>query len=291
MFETRLHIAFWATEMVRQASVEGMLPPSRSEIRYDCGSSRTIPGTVIASRFSLAVSAVFIALFFLLAPRANALAEQSNVDTGLQPAATHAPLAFTTSLQPALEQVGASIGQIQIDRWKLPREWKSQLHNDASSIQQDLSHQLPALIEQAQASPAALDAQMRVMQNVNALYDVLVRLTMAANLTEKKQDAAMLDGALQQLEAARKTASDELLRGISQQNRQILHLQSQLVENQAAEHPSASPSKTIIVDNGATRHRPRHRSVHRNKPSPTPPTTKPGQSGAHAPQTNATNQK
>ena len=81
------------------------------------------------------------------------------------------------------------------------------MQSDADSITSDLSHQLPGLLQQAQATPTALDAQMRVMQNVDALYDVLVRLTLAADLTEKKSDAALLDNALQQLEAARKTAT------------------------------------------------------------------------------------
>jgi hypothetical protein len=103
---------------------------------------------------------------------------------------------------------------------------------------------------------------------------------MAANLTEKKNDAAMLDNALQRLESARKTASDQLLRAVSLQNQQIVHLQTQLAD-QATEPPSASHAKTIIVDNEAT-HRTQHRRVHRKKATPASPTPKPGQNGVQS---------
>ena len=281
MLAPQRHKAFEATVKVQKASVESMSTCFHPYALRNSDSCLRLPGTLIALKFFLAASAVFLALFLLLVPNAGALAVQSNVDTGLQPEEANMPPAFSVSLQPALQQVGTSVSRIQIDRWKLPQNWKSQLHSDADSIQQDLSHQLPALFQQVQASPAALDAQMRVMQNVNALYDVLVRLTMAANLTEKKNDAAMLDNALQRLESARKTASDQLLHAVLLQNQQIVHLQTQLAEGQAGEHPSASHAKTIIVDNEAT-HRIQHRRVRHKQASPPSPTSKPGQNGVQS---------
>ncbi len=147
------------------------------------------------------------------------------------------------------------------------------MQSDADSIQQDLSHQLPGLFEQVQASPTSLDAQLRVMQNVDALYDVLVRLTMAADLAEKKTDAALLDSALDRLESARKAATGQLVQAAALQNQQLVQLQARMQENAADENVSGAHAKTIVVDN-ETRSGTKHRTVHHRKAAPSPAGTK-----------------
>ena len=156
----------------------------------------------------------------MLTPRASAAGLQANAATPSAQVETPSP-AISDSLRPALEQVGHSVSQIQIDHWKVSKSWKEQLQSDADSITGDLSHQLPGLLQQAQATPNALDAQLRVMQNVDALYDVLVRLTLAADMTEKKSDAALLDSALERLESARKAATAQLVTAAAQQHQQL----------------------------------------------------------------------
>jgi hypothetical protein len=165
------------------------------------------------------------------------------------------------------------MGQIQIDHWKVSKDWKQRLQNDADSISGDLSHQLPGLLQQAQATPAALDAQLRLMQNVDALYDVLVRLTLAADLTEKKSDAALLNSALQQLEAARKTATAQLVAAAAQQYRQLTDMRARVAAIQSSEQIS-TPGKTIVVDNGA-RHAKAHHTTHHHKKATPPAADKP----------------
>ncbi|MEO6966429.1 MAG: hypothetical protein ABI076_11125 [Acidobacteriaceae bacterium] len=269
------HANSGATIEGQKASVESMPPRFHPDALRSSNANLTFLGTMIAFRHLLAISAISVALFFLLGPKVGALAVQSNADTGSQQVGANTPPPFSAFLQPALDQVGTTVSQLQIDHWKLPKDWKSQLHGDAQSIQQDLAQQLPSLFAQMQASPTSLDAQMRLMQNVNALYDVLVRLTVAANLTDKKNDAAMLTNALRQLESARKTASDQLLHAVSLQDQKIVHLQSQLAEGQATEHLSPVHAKTIIVDNDATHHRTRRRTAHRKQATPTAPPAKP----------------
>ena len=202
---------------------------------------------------------------FILTPRASAAGLQSNAAAPSAQAAMVSP-AISESLRPALEQVGQSVGQIQIDHWKVSKSWKEQLQNDADSISSDLSHQLPGLLQQAQATPTALDAQLRLMQNVDALYDVLVRLTLAAELTEKKSDAALLDSALERLEAARKTATTQLVSAAAQQDRQLTELRARAEAIQASEGISTH-GKTIVVEN-EVRHGRVHHTTHHKKPSP-----------------------
>jgi hypothetical protein len=159
------------------------------------------------------------------------------------------------------------VSQIQIDHWKVSKSWKDQLQSDADSITSDLSHQLPGLFQQAQATPTAIDAQLRVMQNVDALYDVLVRLTLAADLTERKSDAAQLDSALERLEAARKTATAQLMAAAAQQHQQLSDLQARMEAIQASSTVPTTHGKTIVVDN-EVRHGTLHHTTHHKKPSP-----------------------
>lgn len=195
----------------------------------------------------------------ILAPKASADGLQMNA-AAPSAQAEISSAAISDSLRPALEQVGHSVGQIQIDHWKVSKSWKEQLQSDADSIGGDLSHHLPGLLQQAQAAPTALDAQMRLMQNVDALYDVLVRLTLAADLTEKKSDAALLDSALQNLEAARKTATAQLVAAAAQQHQQLTELQARVEADRSSPSTSTMHGKTIVVDNEV-----RHATVHHTR--------------------------
>jgi len=176
------------------------------------------------------------------------------------------------ALRPALEQIGPALQQVRIDRWKLSRRWKDQFSSDAGSIQQDLTGQLPALMTAAQQSPATLAPQLAVMHNVDALYDVLVRVSTAANIAGGSKDAGILDDAVQRLESARGVAADQLLQAVTLREAEIarLHAAIQAAQNvQLNSHP-----KTIVVINRVT-HRRRHHdrtAVHRKtavkKPTP-----------------------
>ena len=249
---------------MRRASVQDMSekPVSTRAQSRDHRTTQLICGWLMRGL----VAAIFPLLLQVLTPKASATGLQSN--TAPPPVQAEAPSpAISDSLRPALEQVGHSVGQIQIDHWKVSKSWKDQLQSDADSITSDLSHQLPGLFQQAQATPNALDAQLRVMQNVDALYDVLVRLTLAADMNERKSDAASLDSALERLEAARKTATVQLMTAAAQQHQQLSDLQARMEAIQASSTVPATHGKTIVVDN-EVRHGTVHHTTHHKKPSP-----------------------
>ncbi|MGC1782137.1 MAG: hypothetical protein WA708_06440 [Acidobacteriaceae bacterium] len=205
------------------------------------------------------------------------LPASSRAQSATQPPGAPVSPPISQVLQPALEQAGSSLRQIQIDRWKLSRQWKAQIQSDASSIQQDLSMQLPALFQQAQASPALIGPQLSLLRNVDALYDVMVRVTTAANLSGGKSDAALLDSALQRLEQARKSAADSLLQSAALQDRQVMQLRAVVQAAARVEHESSEHPKTIVVDNGVT-----HRTRRRKKISHPKPSSKPNPSAPAA---------
>ena len=265
MLATRLKEIFKATAQEHRASVQDM-PREFASVRAqsrDLALVRFQPRRTM--RGFLAAFILFSLQIMVLTHKVSAAGLQSNAATVPSSQAATLYPAFSESLHPALEQVGNSVGQIQIDHWKLSKSWKAQLQSDADSITQDLSHQLPVLFQQAQAAPTALDAQLRVMQNVGALYDVLVRLTLAADLTEKKTDAAMLDSALQRLEAARKSATAQMVSAAALQHQQLVQLQMRIEASPANQSISGAHGKTIVVDN-EVRHRTVHRTTHHKKP-------------------------
>ncbi|HZC43244.1 MAG TPA: hypothetical protein VE195_03655 [Acidobacteriaceae bacterium] len=258
-----------ATAQVPRASVQGMSDQPASTRATNRDRVAAQYKTRWGVRGLAAATLPLLLQFFMLTPAAFATGLQSNAAPLSSQAGTLSP-AIGDSLGPALEQVGHTVSQIQIDHWKVSKSWKEQLQSDADSITGDLSHQLPGLLQQAQAAPTALDAQLRVMQNVDALYDVLVRLTLAADLTEKKSDAALLDRALEQLESARKVATAQLLTAAAQQHQQFTELQARAEAGGANQSASTMHGKTIVVDN-ETRHKAAHHTTHHRKPSPSTP--------------------
>ena len=194
------------------------------------------------------------------------------------PATSNAALPIN-SLRPALAQITAVLDKVRVDHWKVSRNWKGQLHSDIDSIQQDLASKLPALLAKADASPQQIGPQLAAMQNVNALYDVLVRVSTAASLGGNKSDAGALENAVQELEISRKSAANQLLRAAVAQDQHIAQLQAQVPQNAAP--GNARAPKTIVVENDGHR-RARHRKAVHKKQSPAKP-----QSGtkAAAPQT------
>lgn len=170
------------------------------------------------------------------------------------------------SLSSALHQTAAVLDQVNVSRWRVSKGWKRQLQDDVASIQQDISTQLPGLFEKAHASPKLIGPQLAAMQNVDALYDVLVRVSTAANLSGNKGDASALDGALQQLESSRKAASQQLQQAASLQDQQLAGFQA-LIQKANEQNAAEDHAKTIVVNNDGGRRAKRRKAV-RHKKSP-----------------------
>lgn len=193
------------------------------------------------------------ATFLFLVPGAiyGATGPQSPLAQSSAPSQNAAPVS-DQDLHAALAQVGSALNQVRIDSWKLSSQSKSQLRADAESIQSDMRVQLPSLFQAALVSPQALAPQWAVMQNVSALYNVLLRISTSANFSGRKADALLLGDALATLETARKAVSKRLLQESSVQDKLVGQLHIQQVE-------SAKP-KTIVVDNRTGRKSKAHKA-------------------------------
>ena len=176
------------------------------------------------------------------------------------PAGTVFPVA---NLRPALANVQNTIANLSVARWKAPAETRAAVEQDIGSMQRDLNATLPGLVSQAEANPTALSPAFAVFRNLDALYDVLLRVTETAALAGSGSDAGSLEDARAGLEDGRGKLGTWLLQSITAQDAQVIHLQTALAARPAAA-PSAAPNK-IVIDDG-----PENTKPHKKKPAPAP---------------------
>ena len=194
-------------------------------------------------------------------------AESSNATSSV--AAPAPATAASESIRPALAQVQSAVNSLDMDHWKLSREGKSEIEADADSMRQDISGALPALLDQAKAAPEKLAPQWSVVRNVDALYDVLVRVTTTAHLTGSHADANLLAQAEAQLSDARKNLTAQLVAAAGNQDKEVATLHAQLAAAPAPDAAANAAGKKIVVNNSmvpATHHTVRHHAKPASKP-------------------------
>jgi len=197
-----------------------------------------------------------------------------------QPAAVSAtpiaqPMLTSAIVQPALGDVQRSISGLNIARWKAPSEVRNAAQQNAASIQRDLTNTLPALLSQADASPGVVPPAFSVYRNIDALYDVLLRVNETALLAAPQNESDTLYSALQKLEAARKQLGDTILTASQEREAQLVKLQAAVNAATAVQAP-ATPAKTAVVDDGPATTPPVKK---KKKPAAKPPAAAPAPSG------------
>jgi hypothetical protein len=166
------------------------------------------------------------------------------------------------SLRPALANVQAAIGSVNPGRWKASAATRTAVQQDIGSMQRDLNATLPGLVTSAEASgPGVLAPSFAVFRNLDALYDVLLRVSETAALAGSEADAGSLEDARAGLEDGRGKLGAWLLQSIGAQDAQIARQQTPAAQ---AATPAPAPSK-IVVDDGPAAPKP-----HKKKPVPTP---------------------
>jgi hypothetical protein len=159
-------------------------------------------------------------------------------------------------LHSALNQVNQTIANLNISHWKAPGEVRSATQQNIDSIERDLSSTLPGLLTQADANPGLVSVVFPVYRNIDALYDVLLRVSQTASLSAPSNEAASIVSALNQLESARTRLGDSILANSKNTETKLTDLQTAIQKAAAAQ--AATPPKTVIVDNGpakTTRHK------------------------------------
>lgn len=168
-------------------------------------------------------------------------------ETAPAPSPQEATQSAIAGLEPAMKTIGDVIPELNISKWKASRGLRDGAVSDVESIQQDLGRTLPELIEKANASGNQLAPTFAVYRNVDALYDVLLRVASLANVAGSQEEARSLEKALRTLEASRAGLGKALLSAATAQDTELARLREAVVK---AAKKEAAPVKTIIVNDG-----------------------------------------
>jgi len=185
------------------------------------------------------------------------------------PPAPATPIPSSSIVQPVLTEVQRSISALNIPRWKAPGEVKNAAQQNTASIQRDLSDTLPGLLSKADATPNAVPPAFLVYRNIDALYDVLLRVSQTASLAAPQTEADGVFSALSKLESARSQLGDAIFNASQQREDQVVNLEA-AVRAAAQAQAQAPPPKASVVDDGPT---PPPPAKKKKKPAAKPPAT------------------
>jgi hypothetical protein len=174
-------------------------------------------------------------LLSLSAPATVLMAQTSSVPPTSSP--SRPPLASAT-LQPSLDILRQALSQMAIDKWKASPAIRDEADSNLRSVQHDLQSTLPTLLTTADAEPASAAKALPVYRNVEALYDVMLRLDAAGRLAAPAGQISALDQALASLSDVRHTLGDQVQMDAEAQEARATHLQTAL--NAVPPLPAAS---------------------------------------------------
>ncbi len=162
------------------------------------------------------------------------------------------------SLRPALANVQTVIADLNVAKWKVTGGVRANVQQDVSSMQRDLINTLPGLMSQAEVaavtSPGVLSPSFAVFRNLDALYDVLLRVSETAAVASAGADATNLEDARAGLEDGRAKLAAWLAQAISTQDANLTHPQPQVPATTAS---APAPPGKIVVNDGPEAPKPR----------------------------------
>jgi hypothetical protein len=197
-------------------------------------------------------------------------------------AAAGAVSAPSTLLQPAIRDLRQTLSLLQPDKWKLPGPIHDETSADIESIRRDVESTLPPLLANADASPDSATRLLPVLRNIDALYEVLLRVTERAQLTAPQPQSAALVQSGISLEGVRRAFGGRLQDVAAAAEKQVRDLQGTVKAQQvqiAAATSAPAPTPVPCTPPVRTKPKPKASAKAAPKPSttPTPPaaTTKP----------------
>lgn len=221
---------------------------------------------------SLRLALATFASTFLFAPQPFVRAASAQAAPNAAPPRTQTSLALGNGLQQvsiAVAHLRQSLDAVNVYKWKAPGGVRETTNSDIESMQRDVSDTLPPLINTALADPAKVSPAFSVYRNVDALYDVLLRVSETAQLAGASRDASLLEDQRSALEDARTQLGAALLQSAQAQDTEVVHLRTMAV----APPPPKPAAKTVIDDGPAATPKTTKKRVH--KPTTPPPTTPP----------------
>lgn len=181
-----------------------------------------------------------IAVPFLLVVCSTLCAQQPQSPAPAQPP--------SSLIQPALDSVAQAGSAVDLNHWRGSAAARDEVDGNLLSMQKDLQTTLPPLLAAADAAPASVAASLPVLLNLDALYSVLLRVTIASRNSAPRSETASLEQAAALLDGARRSLGDTVLRSAAAAEQQVNDLQATVQRQQAAlqqaQQPPAKPTAT-----------------------------------------------
>jgi hypothetical protein len=189
-----------------------------------------------------------------------------------QAAAARVQPAPSVMMQPALDLLNQAIGTLRPDKWKASDAVRDDAAANISSIRRDLDATLPQLLATADGAPASVTQMLPAYRNIEALYDVLLRVAEAGRLSAPGDQRSALESARDKLESARRALGDRIQAAALAREQQVHNLQATLRAIPPAPAPAVCPTPAPEK---------KRRVRRKTTKKPVPATAQP-QSGAHA---------
>lgn len=183
-------------------------------------------------------------------------------------AAPSPPLTPSGILKPSLEAVQQAVAALKLEKWKKGTV-RDEAGENTKRILVDLQTNLPPLLTVADSAPEKISNELPVSRNIDALYDVLLRVFEAARVSGTPEQIAQLGVALNSLSDARLAFDGRIQDSATSMEKQVNDLQSTLQAQAAIKCPAAPPAAAIPV---CAAPKP---AVQKPKKKPAPPATSP----------------
>lgn len=229
--------------------------------------------------FTLRLSALvlFAALF---APVPAILSAQVPPQASTPPPPPAAPAAASDTpsppsavFAPAIGLVRQTLASVRPEKWKAPGAVAQETASNLGSIQRDLDNTLPGLLAAADRNPANVADVLPAYRNIEALYDVLLRVTEVSKLAAPASQSSALQQATASLDDARRTLGDRLQVASAAQTHAISTLQAQLrtaqtAATQAAVAPACPPPPAAAKKRTPAKPKPKPSATTGTPPAP-----------------------
>jgi hypothetical protein len=229
----------------------------------------------LGKAWSMKISDIALFLTVLCAPAAGFAGQAGQAQNAApQTAAPAKAVPVSSLLQPSLDALQQTLGSVRLEKWK-GGSVRTEAAANIASIQKDLQGKLPELTAGADAAPGVMSKVLPVVRNLDALYDVLLRVVDGAQIAAPVEQVDQLTQAMAGVEKARLALSDRLEEMAAGTEKQIVVLQ-------ASVKPQPAPVCPVVAPAPAAQPAPKKR-VAKKKPATPPQTATPQPQGAAKP--------
>lgn len=170
----------------------------------------------------------------------------------------------SAALQPSLDGLHKTMQGLHLDKWK-GGGVRAEAERNIGSIMQDVEGTLPPLLQNADAAPASVSAALPALRNVDALYDVVLRVYDAARVAAPGDQVEALQQAMTGLDGGRHALMDHVTAAADAREKQVVALQTKLKTQVAPVCPAPPPAPVCPT--------PKKPAVRKKKPAASNPAT------------------